>query len=649
MITRPMVDGNGLAQENGDEALARRALARFEVFEPKLVFVFDQVSRRLLKIDGPCEEFFNVTPEQLSVDPMAWHCSIDPLDRALAEALREDLQRLGSLVRFVRATGRDGCQRNLRAALRLEQVEGRILVVGSVVALESVSEAQGASGVLRAAMEEAHEGIAVTDAEGCFLYLNREHLALFGYDSMAEVIGKSWRILYPDDVVRQFEQTVFPQLMAAGWWRGRLQAKRKDGSLFHEGISLSLLKNGGIVCNCTDVSPEIELAGQLARSEAMFRTFLNTLPTGVIIRNLTGEYEFVNRAIVSFFNRELDCRESAVSLSALLQENQIFDYWVAVGNRVAATGAAERFDFPLTWGGRAWVLDVEKRPLRIGSSEVTHVCTLVRDVTDERRMATESKETARRRDEYLVMQREFISMVSHEFRTPLTAIQGLQYLMSMSVDGSGKTKPEAMARWLDLQGQALGTLKELVDQVLLLNRIEHLSSAAPQKMPLRAFLTKTLRAAAAGSRLKFELDLPEDFAALISEPQLRAMVENLVSNGLKYSAKDVTVRAGVDGDHWWLAVSDRGRGIPERDQAKLFEPFFRASNVGNVAGTGLGLTIVKRCAAYHRGTLSLESQEGRGTQFTVRFPLDLRSFATALPFMQPPLPAKPGSVMPENL
>lgn len=615
---------NPYCTEPGEEAFALEILNTLRESEPTVNFVLDQESRRFLHLSGPCEDFFNLTLEQVLADPDAWSKSVDALDRAATDTLQQDLKRHGRAVRILHATGRDGVRRLLRAALVLQHVRGRPFVSGSVLEVSPDRFHHGETSVLRSAVEEAHEGIAVTDKEGCYLYLNREHVALFGYESMEELIGKSWRIFYTDRVVRQIEQTVFPELLTKGCWRGQLQAKRKDGSLFCEALSLSLLSNGGIVCNCQDVSAQVRLAEQLERSEALFRAFLNTLPTAVTIRNLTGEYEFVNLATSTFLGLENGFRGKPLKMDLCLGDARVFAYWGAVDQRVANTGTAVRFDFPLSWGNREWVLDVEKLPLRIGSSEVTHVCTLVHDVTVARKREAESADVARRRDEYLVMQREFISMVSHEFRTPLTAIQGLHDLMVKN--SSDATGPSAgrFTRWLDLEGRALAALSHLVNQVLLLNRIEHLESAVPHKVRLLALLEKILEGIAATlepPRLSVKLDLPAEFSAMVHEPQIRALVENLVSNGLKYSTEIVTVQAGVDEDHWWLAVIDLGRGIPEKDQANITQPFYRASNTGNVAGTGLGLTIVQRCVTFHGGKLLVESRPGAGSNFTVRIPL----------------------------
>ncbi len=502
-------------------------------------------------------------------------------------------------------------------------------------------------GIFRLAAERANEGVGITDAEGRYLFLNQEHVEMFGYRDHGELLGKSWRVLYDDTDAAFIETTVFPELQARGLWRGRLRARRKDGSHFHEALSLSLLPGGGIVCNCHDVTDQVEIGERLRRSETMFRVFLNTLPTAVTIRNLNGDYEFVNRATAAFLGIEVDDSGVKRGMEMCLSDKQVFAYWAAADRRVAARDEEVRFDFPIFWGDRDWVLDVQKLPLRINAGKVTHVCTLVNDVTEQRRLEREEDEAARRRDGYHVMQREFISMVSHEFRTPLTTIQGAQYLLAKRAEALPGGEKADFLRLLELQERALGTLKELVDQVLLLNRIEHMSTeTVPHPIrvgDLAVRIAGNFQASLPPERLILRCELPEGYTAAVDEPQMRAVFENLISNGLKYSPdhQPVEMRIGAEGERWWVRVSDRGRGIPREDQGNLFRPFHRAGNVGQVPGTGLGLTIVRRVVDFHRGTLEFASEVGSGTTFILSFPRELPAGtpapaepagASALPF-----------------
>ena len=227
------------------------------------------------------------------------------------------------------------------------------------------------------------------------------------------------------------------------------------------------------------------------------------------------------------------------------------------------------------------------------------------------------------------MRREFNAMASHEFRSPLTAMVGTNYLLSKKLDADQRPAGDDVARLLDLQSRALTTVKELVDQVMLLNRIEHMNAdwdTVPTK--LEQFLVGIVadfNATLGEPQVVFNSDLSLDFSPAFDVTLMRAALENLISNGLKYSParSPIDVRALESGEDWVLEVQDRGRGIPAEHRAKLFTPFLRASNVGGVPGTGLGLTIVKRVADFHGGKVACASEEGRGTTFTLTFPRSL--------------------------
>jgi PAS domain S-box-containing protein len=626
---------------------AQQALSELARVDAPVVYVLDQDQQRYLYLDGPCERCFGLTREQLLADVNAWQAMLETRDRQVVPEILGNLATTGRAQRVLHLRHPSGMTRLLRWTAVRQQHPGRTVIAGSVHEMGE-SECTGCRvNLFQLAADHAHEGLAVTDAELRFIYLNREHLALFGYPSATELLGKSWRELYTAEVAQHIEQAVLPGLRTVGQWRGRVTAKRRDGTQFHLALSLSLLPNGGVVATCEDVSEKIQVEERLRAAETTFRVFLNELPTAVTIRNLTGAYEFVNTSTSDFLRQEMNQDGARRGMEVCLTADPAFAYWGVVDQRVARHGEPVRFDFPIRWGGRDWVLDVKKMPLRINSAAITHVCTLINDVTELRKMEQERVEAARRTHAFHEMQREFISMVSHEFRTPLTAIQGVHFLMAKKVEPLPAAAAADFSRLLGMQDRALGTLKELVDQVLMLNRIEHMSTdTQPELVPVEEFvrrIVETFNVSLLQPRVQVTLDLPEGYAAALNESQLRAALENLISNGLKYSpdTQPVQVIVRSQDEHWTVTVADRGRGIPPQDRAKLFQPFHRASNVGQVPGTGLGLTIVRRVVEFHRGTLAFTSEAGVGTTFTLTLP---REHSAA----EPPAAnqALPASVLP---
>jgi PAS domain S-box-containing protein len=516
--------------------------------------------------------------------------------------------------------------------------------------MQAVNKTYRLEELYKLAAERTQEGLAITDPEGHYLYVNKAHLEMFGFENTAQLLGQSWKCLYSPEEATTIEHKAFPELKRHGAWRGRLKAIRRDGSAFMQDLMLSLSPTGEIICNCRDATEEMQMAEQLEANETLFRTFLNELSVAVYIRNVQGDYEFVNTAMIDFLKLENPHAMNAGDILKCLTQHPTFLYWGAADKRVATTGNSMRFDFPIFWAGKDWVLDVKKLPLKINTPAVSHVCTLVEDVTERRRLEAQEEANSKLSANYHIMQREFISMVSHEFRTPLTAIRGVHYLLSSRLQQLPPGELSDWHRFLSMQESAMDSLGELVDQVLLLNRIEHMSlELTPNTVPLAEFITRTVESIGGllvKDRLSLKLEIPEHYVAMLDEPQMRAVLENLVSNALKYTldSTKVIITVKTTPEDWELVVADKGRGIPPEDQPNLFRPFYRASNVGKSPGTGLGLTIIKRVVDFHNGAVTVESQLGKGTKFTLRFPrLFCRKGAinavptvdTAIPFLKP--------------
>jgi signal transduction histidine kinase len=218
----------------------------------------------------------------------------------------------------------------------------------------------------------------------------------------------------------------------------------------------------------------------------------------------------------------------------------------------------------------------------------------------------------------------FVSMVSHEFRTPLGITMSAVELLRNYAD---RLPPDKLKELLgDIYSSTL-RMSGLMEQVLLLGRVEA-GKMNFQRAPLDLaglgdkLVDETLSATNRRCPVFFRADKDLD-GAQGDESLLRHILSNLLSNAVKYSpdggSVDFTIHRGSN--HAVFTVRDHGIGIPEADRARLFEAFHRASNVGQTPGTGLGLLIVKRCVDLHQGTIRFESAEGRGTTFVVRLPL----------------------------
>lgn len=218
----------------------------------------------------------------------------------------------------------------------------------------------------------------------------------------------------------------------------------------------------------------------------------------------------------------------------------------------------------------------------------------------------------------------FVSIASHEFRTPLSAIKSSVELLK---DYGERLDPAERTEVFETIERYVKRMTEMLDQVLQLGRADAgRIEFTPRPLDLEAFLWQVIEEVVprTAPRHRVELRAEGDLRALpLDERLLRNIATNLLSNAVKYSPEGgvVAVFAGRDAGALTLRIADRGIGIPAADQARLFESFYRARNVGGISGSGLGLAIVKRAVDLHGGSISVASESGQGTVFTIRLPL----------------------------
>ncbi len=218
----------------------------------------------------------------------------------------------------------------------------------------------------------------------------------------------------------------------------------------------------------------------------------------------------------------------------------------------------------------------------------------------------------------------FITMVSHEFRTPLGIIMSAIELMRHYDDRLPLDQKHELQE--DIHS-ATKHMAGLMEQVLVLGRVEAGKLGyrpAPIDIEVLAGKLTDESLSATNRRCPILWQPSGDLSnAQADESLLRHIFGNLITNAVKYSPEGTPVifSAHRDGTDAVFIVQDQGIGIPEKDIPNLFEAFYRCSNVGEIPGTGLGLVIVKRCIDLHSGTIHLDSKPGTGTTFTIRLPL----------------------------
>lgn len=256
-------------------------------------------------------------------------------------------------------------------------------------------------------------------------------------------------------------------------------------------------------------------------------------------------------------------------------------------------------------------IEMKAAPLRDRDDELAGAVLVLHDVTELRRLEA--------------VRRDFIANISHELKTPVTAIRGL---VETLIDDEGmhpKTQIDFLTR---IKDQSL-RLSRLITDLLTVSRAESREWAPErERVDLRETARKSmkgLRPVGEGKGIVMEIDFPgEPVVAFGDAEGLRQVIENLVDNAVKYTPSGGRVRLGLRAEERFgvVEVEDTGIGIDPKLHSRIFERFYRVDKARSreLGGTGLGLAIVKHLVLAHGGTIEVESLPGRGSTFRVRIP-----------------------------
>lgn len=274
-------------------------------------------------------------------------------------------------------------------------------------------------------------------------------------------------------------------------------------------------------------------------------------------------------------------------------------------------------------GSEFWV-ELSITPVTDQKGWYTHWISVQRDITERKQIEEEIFKALEKEKELSELKSRFVSMVSHEFRTPLTTILSSAELLEYY--GHKSSEKEKLGCFHQIRTATL-RMTQLLNDVLAINKAEAGKlEFNPNYLDLEKFCHDLVEDMQFNSKKKHIISFSSQGQCTdtcMDEKLLLHIFTNLLSNAIKYSPQSDPIYFEVDcrNEDAIFQVKDKGIGIPIGKQQRLFEPFHRGENVGNIPGTGLGLSIVKRLVELHKGNVTVASQVGVGTTFIVRLPL----------------------------
>jgi two-component system, OmpR family, sensor histidine kinase SenX3 len=335
-----------------------------------------------------------------------------------------------------------------------------------------------------------------------------------------------------------------------------------------------------------------ERRNEVTAAESRLASALEAIPQGVVIYDESGHIAYANDQATGYL--------AARHGDALVEEAiaELVEVAVAQGD---ASRSVEVFGPPRR--------TLEVRALPLGrEGDRLGVLVVIDDVSARRRLEA--------------VRRDFVANISHELKTPVGALVLLAETL-LSEDDPAVAQRLAQ-RLLDESLRVSRT----IDDLLELSRIEAEEQALRDPVPVHLCVAEAVdrvRPAAERRSVELVVEEPDARATVVGDRrQLVSAISNLLDNAVKYSDADSTVevRARTDGQWVEIGVQDHGIGIPRRDLGRIFERFYRVDRARSrdTGGTGLGLAIVRHVANNHHGEVSVQSQEGEGSTFTLRLP-----------------------------
>jgi len=377
----------------------------------------------------------------------------------------------------------------------------------------------------------------------------------------------------------------------------------------------------------TDLEERVaERTASLQKANQRIHAILNNNNDGIVLAGADGIIEQANPAFLSMFGISEDTIYGDNLIRYIAPTDRAL-FAVAIDSlgqniqsaRLDLKGVQQSGD----------LFDVDVILSNITDPQISGIVCSFRDVTEQKIAEAALRTSLEKERELNELKTRFISMASHDFRTPLTTILSSADLLNLHLDRMfTEGKPPKLEKHFDRIRAAIHHMISLLDDVLIIGRAEsNRLKFEPVMLHVYQLCQDTIEDIQILSTTNHVLDLryhvPIDRHYLLDETLMRQIINNLLSNAIKYSPDGGKVILEVDevDEQLRLKVTDSGIGIPEEDQKHLFQLFFRATNVSNIQGTGLGLAIIKRAVDVHGGSVEFASNPGEGSTFTVYLPI----------------------------
>lgn len=488
--------------------------------------------------------------------------------------------------------------------------------------------------------ESAVEGILLANKEGQILLVNPKLEELFLYDK-DELIGKNVKILIPeknkknhDKHVNGYFKNSKPRAMGNGMI---LYGKCKNGVEIPIEIGLNYFENKGekfAIALITNISERLaiqqqvnnlnenlelkvkERTVQLQESERRYNLISRNFPEGTI--------NVLDKSLNYLFVEGKELFKLGITSEKLIGSNYIsrLPKKTAEDVRIKLNQALNGQSTSIQIKLKENFYELDAVPLDIIDGKIQNILVIEKNITDKKITENNIKEALEKEKELNNLKSRFVSMASHEFRTPLTTILSSNSLISKYPK---ENQQENRLKHIKRINNTVHHLNSILDDFLSIDKIEEGKiNAELIEFNLKEKIEDIIDSMQGYLKInqKININYSGENQVKSDKKIISNILVNLISNASKYSNENcpIDIEVRVNESTFVIKIKDHGIGIPLDEQKHMFERFYRANNVTNIQGTGLGLNITKKFILLLNGTITFDSTPNSGTEFIIEIP-----------------------------
>ncbi len=564
------------------------------------------------------------------------HINDDEYDRVNSENLknREKLGKLNFETIWKTKKGE-----KINVLISSKPVDSNNINAGLIFTVSNITEKIKKEQTIRklsTGINQSSLSVIVTDTEGRIEFINPQFAKTTGY-TFEEIEGQKPNILKSGHHSNKFYNKMWNTINLGKLWRGKIKNKTKNGAIFWESVIISPIvnRNNKVVNYMAlkrDITTEKQIKERLEITEAQIKILTKIVKQPVFIINKNKIITQWNKGIerLSGYSKEEIISRKYTDISFFEKGNKVFTKTL-LGLEV------ENFEFNfITKTGKKTTIILNTYPAFDDNKHIQEIVCIGQDITKINEYKKELEEEVEKRTAELKISLEkekelgklktqFVSIASHEFRTPLAAISSTSNLMKKHWN---KITEEKRNLKFDKITNQVDHMALMIEDVLTYGNVESKKvKIKPQKMLIDEFLKIIIEEVySIKAYNKHKINLigdTEGYKIFLDQKLGRNIFINLLSNAMKFSPnnKNIDFEVKKEDKICIFKIKDYGIGIPEKDLKNIFNTFTRASNVETIQGTGLGLAIVKESIEMINRKISVTSKEDEGTCFKIELPI----------------------------